>query len=168
MTGIHFNIWAIIILFGAAQGLFLSVYLFTKPQNRDANKWLALLLTVISLHLIEYAADIAGITLQYPIFIAITYPLLFCMGPFYYIYCRYLLDKNYSTNFQICIAFFALTHCVAHDDAFLQHGKRSQNQFYYRAFNKWNNENSNRATCFHGCSCYTNGYLHFCLLQIHW
>jgi len=105
MTGIHFNIWAIIILFGAAQGLFLAVYLFTKPQNRDANKWLALLLTVISLHLVEYAADIAGVTLQYPIFIAITYPLLFCMGPFYYIYCRYLLDKNYSTSFRSALHF---------------------------------------------------------------
>ena len=42
MTGIDFNIWAIIILFGAAQGLFLVVYLFSKSQNRDANKWLAL------------------------------------------------------------------------------------------------------------------------------
>ena len=105
MAGIQFNIWAIIILFGAAQGLFLAVYLFTKPQNRDANKWLALLLTVISLHLIEYAADIAGVTLQYPIFIAITYPLLFCMGPFYYIYCRYLLDKNYNTNLKSALHF---------------------------------------------------------------
>src|SRR5688572_14284419 len=105
MTGIHFNIWAIIILFGAAQGLFLAVFLFVKPQNRDANKWLALLLTVISLHLIEYAANIAGITLQYPIFIAITYPLLFCVGPFYYVYCRYLLDKNYSTSFKSALHF---------------------------------------------------------------
>ena len=105
MTGIHFNIWAIIILFGAAQGLFLSVYLFSKRENRAANKWLAFLLTVISLHLIEYAADITGITLQYPIFIAITYPLLFCMGPFYYLYCRYLLDKSYQTTFKTVLHF---------------------------------------------------------------
>lgn len=105
MSGIHFSIWAIIILTGAAQGLFLSVYLFAKSGNRDANKWLALLLTVISLHLIEYAANISGITLQYPIFIAITYPLLFCMGPLYYIYCRYLLDKSYRTNFKTILHF---------------------------------------------------------------
>ena len=105
MTGIHFNIWAIIILFGAAQGLFLSVYLFAKSENRDANKWLAFLLSIISLHLIEYAADITGITLQYPIFIAITYPLLFCMGPLYYIYCRYLLDKSYKTTFKTILHF---------------------------------------------------------------
>ncbi|MFI5132371.1 MAG: hypothetical protein ACHQFX_20380, partial [Chitinophagales bacterium] len=105
MTGIHFNIWAIIILFGAAQGLFLSVFLFAKSENRNANKWLAFLLSVISLHLIEYAADITGITLQYPGFIAITYPLLFCMGPLYYIYCRYLLDKFYKTSFKTILHF---------------------------------------------------------------
>ena len=105
MDGIHFNIWAIIVLFGAAQGLFLSVYLFSKPENRHANKWLAFLLTVISLHLIEYAAAITGITLQYPIFIAITYPLLFCMGPLYYIYCRYLLDKSYKTTLKTILHF---------------------------------------------------------------
>ena len=105
MDEINFNIWAIIILFGAAQGLFLSVYLFTKPENRDANKWLALLLTAISLHLFEYGADISGITLKYPFLLASTYPLLFCLGPFYYIYCRYLLDKNYKTSFKSLLHF---------------------------------------------------------------
>ena len=105
MTGIHFSIWSIIILFGAAQGLFLSAYIFSKRENRDANKWLAFLLTVISLHLIEYAANITGLTLQYPIFIAITYPLLFCMGPLYYIYCRYLLDKSFKATFKTILHF---------------------------------------------------------------
>src|SRR5688572_2969446 len=98
MTDISFNIWSVIILFGAGQGLFLSFYLFTKIENRDANKWLALLLTVVSLHLLEYAADISAITLRYPFIIAITYPLLFCMGPLYFIYCRNLLDKDYHTS----------------------------------------------------------------------
>lgn len=105
MTGIQFNIWATIILIGAAQGMFLSLYLFSKSENRKANKWLAFLLTFISLHLIEYAADITGITLQYPLFIAITYPLLFCMGPLYYIYCRYLLDKSYKTTLKSILHF---------------------------------------------------------------
>jgi len=98
MTGITFNIWAVIILFGAAQGLFLSIYLLTKSANRDANKWLAFLLTAISLHLFEYGADISGIALKYPFILASTYPLLFCFGPLYFIYCRYLLDKNYKLS----------------------------------------------------------------------
>ena len=105
MTGITFNIWAVIILFGAAQGLFLSVYLFTKSENRDANKWLAFLLIAISLHLFEYGADISGITLKYPFLLALTYPLLFCFGPFYYIYCHYLLDKNYKVSVKSILHF---------------------------------------------------------------
>lgn len=84
----------IIILIGAVQGLFLAVYFFIKKENRAANKWLALLLSVVSLHLLEYAADITGLTLQFPVFIAITYPLLFLMGPFYYAYCRNLLNNT--------------------------------------------------------------------------
>ncbi len=100
MTDISFNIWSVIILLGAAQGLFLSFYLFTKIENRDANKWLAFLLAVVSLHLLEYAAGISEITLKYPSITAITYPLLFCMGPLYFFYCRYLLDKDYHTSFK--------------------------------------------------------------------
>ncbi len=105
MTGISFNIWAILILFGAAQGLFLSFYLFTKPENREANKWLAFLLTAISLHLFEYGANISGICLHYPFLIASTYPLLFCFGPFYFIYCHYLLDKNYKVSIKSMVHF---------------------------------------------------------------
>ena len=105
MTGITFNFWAVLILFGAAQGLFLSFYFFTKAENRDANKWLAFLLTAISLHLFEYGADISGITLQFPFLLATTYPLLFCIGPFYFIYCRYLLDKNYKVSIKSILHF---------------------------------------------------------------
>lgn len=105
MFGITFNIWSILILFGAAQGLFLSVYLFTKSENRDANKWLAFLLTAISLHLLEYTAGITGLTFKYPVIIATTYSLLFCMGPLYYIYCRYLLDKTYKTTYKTILHF---------------------------------------------------------------
>jgi AraC-like DNA-binding protein len=105
MEGISFNIWAVIILFGAAQGIFLSIYFFSKRENRDANKWLALLLTVISLHLLEYSADISGVTLQYPVLLAMTYPLLFCMGPLYFFYCRYLLDKKYKFTLKTSLHF---------------------------------------------------------------
>jgi AraC-like DNA-binding protein len=105
MTGISFNIWSVMILLGAAQGLFLSFYMFTKNENRHANKWLGFLLTIVSLHLLEYAAGISEITLQYPLIIAITYPLLFCMGPLYFFYCRRLPDKNYHTSYKTLLHF---------------------------------------------------------------
>ncbi|NND08680.1 MAG: AraC family transcriptional regulator [Saprospiraceae bacterium] len=105
MTGITFNIWSVLILLGAAQGLFLSLFLLAKTDNRRENKWLALLLMVVSLHLLEYAADISQVTLKFPFLIAITYPLLFCMGPLYYLYCRYLLDKNYHSTSKSLLHF---------------------------------------------------------------
>ena len=105
MEGITFNIWAVLILIGAGQGLFLSIYLFTKKENRAANKWLAFLLAVVSIHLLEYAADISGLTLKFPFLLTISYPLLFCMGPLYFIYCRYLLDKNYQVTFKTALHF---------------------------------------------------------------
>lgn len=100
-----FNIWSIIIILGATQGVFLSLYLFIKQQNRDINKWLALLLAFVSLHLFEYSADITGLSLRFPVVIALTYPLLFCMGPLYYIYCRLLLDKSYSVGAKTWLHF---------------------------------------------------------------
>lgn len=94
------NLWAIVVLLGAVQGLFLAANLFVKKENRAANKWLALLLTAVSLHLLEYAADITGLSLQFPALIAITYPLLFLMGPFYYSYCRSLLGKTAGLSYK--------------------------------------------------------------------
>jgi AraC-like DNA-binding protein len=105
MSGIHFNLWSILILIGAVQGLFLSVNLFARQENRSANKWLAFLLTVVSVHMVEYAADVAGITLQYPVLTAITYPLLFCMGPLYYFYCRSLPDDAFKPSIKSLLHF---------------------------------------------------------------
>jgi len=100
MENIQFNFWSIIILLGAVQGFFLSAYFLLKKENRTSNKWLAFLLIAVSLHLLEYAADITGLTLQWPVLIAITYPLLFLMGPFYYAYCRNLLDKPAKFSYK--------------------------------------------------------------------
>lgn len=105
MNSVHFDIWAVIILFGAAQGLFHSVSLLVRSGNRAANKWLALLLLAISLHLAEYAADITGLAFRYPDLIATTYPLLFCVGPLYYIYCGSLLNRSFKSRLALLLHF---------------------------------------------------------------
>src|SRR4030095_518660 len=48
---------------------------------------------------------ISGITLQYPFLLASSYPLLFCFGPFYFIYCHYLLDRNYKVGIKSILHF---------------------------------------------------------------
>src|ERR1700741_1979311 len=90
----------LLILLGAGQGLILSTFLLLKPENRNANRWLAFLIIVVSIHLLEYASDTSGFSLQHPWIVASTYPLLFCMGPFYYFFCRHLIGKNYGTSFS--------------------------------------------------------------------
>lgn len=97
--------WSILIIVGAAQGFFLAIYWFAKADNRRANKWLALLLTAVSLHLVEYAADISGFSLRNPFIIAATYPLLFLMGPLFFIYSRALLDTRYTFRLKSTLHF---------------------------------------------------------------
>ncbi|HYD20315.1 MAG TPA: hypothetical protein VEB40_02480, partial [Flavipsychrobacter sp.] len=80
MPAASFNFASVIILSGAVQGLFLCVCLIARAGNRKANRWLAALLCVISLHLLEYAASITGLTFEHPFLMAVTYPLLFAMG----------------------------------------------------------------------------------------
>lgn len=101
---LNFNIWSVIILLGAGQGFFLSIYLFFKTRD-SASKWLSLLLVVVSLHLLEYAVSISGIVLLYPSLVATTYPLLFCMGPFYYFYCDSLLGRSRHSSVRTLVHF---------------------------------------------------------------
>lgn len=60
---------------------------------------------VVSLHLSEYAADISGLTLRYPALIAATYPLILCIGPLYFFYCRNLLDRRYGLDSKAVLHF---------------------------------------------------------------
>lgn len=106
MGNAGFNIWAFVIFSGAVQGLFLSASLFIKKQNSNANKWLALLLLAVSLHLLEYGADISGFTLRYPILIAITYPLLFLVGPLSWFYCYLLTNNQFKFTSKKLLHFF--------------------------------------------------------------
>lgn len=98
MVDISFNIWAILILLGAVQAIFLAFVLILSPKNRIANRWLGALLLVISLNLLEYSFSMTGLAFYYPNIIAISYPFLFCMGPFYWFHIQYQL--GYSNKFK--------------------------------------------------------------------
>lgn len=91
-------VFSILILLCVAQGLFLALVLFFKKENRPANRLLGWMCLAIALHLAEYAAAISGWTLQYPHLVAITYPLLFVMGPLFYVYARALLLPLFRWN----------------------------------------------------------------------
>lgn len=90
--------FSILILLGVAQGLYLTLALFFKKENRPANRLLGWMCLAIALHLTEYAAAISELTLRYPHLIAVTYPLLFVIGPLFYAYARALLSPPFHWN----------------------------------------------------------------------
>lgn len=90
MEGMQLNIWAVLVIVGAAQGFFLS-FVFLQKRNQS-HRFFALLLLVVSLHLIEYSLAISGLSLRWPHLVASTYPLIFTMGPLYYLYVRSMLE----------------------------------------------------------------------------
>lgn len=92
--------FSILILLGVVQGLFLALALFFKKENRPANRLLGWMCLAIALHLAEYASAISGLTLQYPHLIAVTYPLLFVIGPLFYAYIRALLLPPFRWNWR--------------------------------------------------------------------
>lgn len=105
-------VFSILILLGVAQGLFLTLVLFFKIENRAANRLLGWMCFVIALHLAEYAAAISGLTLEYPHLMAVTYPLLFVIGPLFYAYVRALLLPPFRWNRQECLHLLPALVCL--------------------------------------------------------
>ncbi len=95
MGGLTLNIWSILIIIGAIQGFVLAAGLVGNNKPR-ANRYLSLFLLVTSLHLCEYAIAISGLSLRWPHTITSTYPLLFMMGPFFYLYTRAIFKADFK------------------------------------------------------------------------
>ena len=83
-----FDTWTIIFLFTAVQGLFVATALFFTKKNNNANKWLSLLVGLMSLTLLEYVAWWTNYIFWFPHLMRTShnFPLLF--GPILYFYFR--------------------------------------------------------------------------------
>ena len=83
------GIFGALILFGAYQGYALS-FVFWQRRRGDAlsNRLLALLILLITLHLSEIFLDVAGLLPRFPHLSAATFPLVFLLGPVFYLYLR--------------------------------------------------------------------------------
>ena len=85
------NIWAFFFLLAAAHGLFLSVtLLLLKRGNRIANRFLAVLVLVFSLRLIEVVAYWTKYLLVFPHLFSTTASILYLYGPLLFLYARFL------------------------------------------------------------------------------
>lgn len=89
------NTWTILLLFAAAQGLFLALVLFTQQRgNRRANRVLALLILLFSLRLVETVGYWTKYLLEFPHFWLTTAAFSFLFGTLLYFYAKFLTAEN--------------------------------------------------------------------------
>ncbi|NIR52597.1 hypothetical protein GWO43_28815, partial [candidate division KSB1 bacterium] len=111
-----FNWVAILLLVGAAHGLFLAVTLFNlRRGNGTANRIFALILTVfaisIVLHTLAYTHQHL---LQYPHLSKIEPTLLFLFGPLFYFYIKAMTTSTFKLRKQHGLHFIPFLICVAY------------------------------------------------------
>jgi len=91
------NTWTVLLLFAAAQGLFLALVLFTQQRgNRRANRVLALLIMLFSLRLIETVGYWTKYLLVLPHFALATAAFPFLFGVLLYFYARCLTAEDFQ------------------------------------------------------------------------
>jgi AraC-like DNA-binding protein len=90
-----FDIWTIIFLFAALQGLFVSAVLFQiKRENRFGNRLLAFLLVLLSLTLIDYVLYWTNYQFRFIHFTAFSTTFFWLIGPLLFFYFRYSFENK--------------------------------------------------------------------------
>ena len=87
--------WMALLLIGAVQGLFFAVLFYLNPRrSKYSRRYLSLLLLAFSLILLDYLAVMSGWILKMPHLIGLTTPLLFVIGPAYYLHVHALTSDR--------------------------------------------------------------------------
>ncbi|OON68304.1 helix-turn-helix domain-containing protein [Hymenobacter sp. CRA2] len=90
------NLWSVLILLGAAQGLLLSWTFFFAPQGvRLSNRLLGLLVLSLALLVVEILLCYSGYIQFAPYFVGLTEPLAFVVSPLLYLYTRSLTEPGF-------------------------------------------------------------------------
>jgi hypothetical protein len=90
------NLWSVLILLGAAQGLLLSWTFFFSPQGvRLSNRLLGLLVLSLALLVMEILLCYSGYIQVAPFFVGLTEPLNFVVSPLLYLYARSLAEPAF-------------------------------------------------------------------------
>lgn len=130
METVQFNIWALLILLGAVHGFFLALVLALRKGNQPANCIFALLLLCMAMHLAEYAITITGLVFRFPHLMFSTYPLLFVVGPLFYLYILAYMGGDIGWNWKTLRHFIpALVVLLLFLPFYLQNGKEKTGFF---------------------------------------
>lgn len=89
------NLMSVLLLIGSAQGLFLAgALLRMREGNRPANRWLAGLLFLFSITLIDGFMEETHYFFRFPHWIGLEWPASFAYGPLIYFYVRSLTQTG--------------------------------------------------------------------------
>lgn len=99
---------SILLFVAAAQGFFLVLLLAQKGQT--ANRWLALLLGLISIAILTQSFEINGFLRpfleKHPHLYGIIDPFIWLIGPFYYFFIRSLTQNRKLKVWEYALHFF--------------------------------------------------------------
>ncbi len=95
------NIWTIIFLMVAGQGLFISSFLYTKKSYfKKSNFFLATLLAFFSLNLLENVALWTQYLMHSPHFTNVTLSFTYLYGPLFYFFIIYRIKNDRKFNWK--------------------------------------------------------------------
>jgi AraC-like DNA-binding protein len=94
-TTSHFDVWTLVFLVAAVQGLFVAFVLARWRQGpQSANRLLAMLLLLFSITLGEYVLFWSNSLMLYPHAAQLTAQFPFLFGPLIYLYCRTIYEER--------------------------------------------------------------------------
>ena len=101
------NVMSVLLLIGAAQAIFLSLVLARiRKRNSVPNLFLAALLFVFSINLIEGFRSVTYLYHKYPRFIGLEWPLTFLYGPLIYFYVKSLTQPQWRIKKRLLLFHF--------------------------------------------------------------
>jgi hypothetical protein len=91
------NLLSILVLFGAIQGIFFALVLARlRRGNRIANRFLAGILFIFSISLVDGFLSVTYSAVRFPYLLGIEWPMIFMYGPFVYFYVKTLTGPQWK------------------------------------------------------------------------
>ena len=91
---VSFDVFTIILFFGAAQGVFLASLLLGRHGNKKANRILAILVVFYSIFIINSILFKNQMLFRHPQIVIALDGLPFLFGPLHFLYAKYLIASN--------------------------------------------------------------------------
>jgi len=92
------NIINILLFLGAAQAILLCVLIFQKHRSLYANRFLAAMMLLFGIVLLNLLLSELGYYSNYPHFILVPLAIPFLIGPLHFLYAKYLIQCGKSFN----------------------------------------------------------------------